>query len=328
MRLAIVAALMVLSASPAHGQRQARELGTFPVVINTVSTGVVLVTWQPVTKALAYEVERCEGAGLTTCAMKTASRIAAGQPLQLNDNLTASGTYLYRVTAYGSHQLPIAQGQVGYQYTAPATAILMPPPTGTITPMPAGPSQLNATSPVPGQIQLSWSLVAPAVRYKVVRGVVGAAGELELPPPSGTPYGNTPYRYIDAPVQFRYTYTYKVYAYVMSGANEILTAPSPVATVKSLPFVQVSGLTYTIVPSVQHPGLLDLTLRWNAVQGAEKYFVIDKDYSFVQGEISGTAAPVFKWAIGTKSSYTMCVGVQYPYNIREPQTEPCVAIKT
>src|SRR3990172_9616579 len=160
MRTAILAGVMVLCAAPADGQRKpARELGTFSVVINTVSTGVVLVTWQPVQKASAYEVERCEGAGLTTCAMKTASRIAAGQPLQLQDNLSASGTYLYRVTAYGSNQLPFAQGQVGYQYTAPPTAVLMPPPSGTITPTPAGPAQLAAASPIPGQIHLSWSLV-------------------------------------------------------------------------------------------------------------------------------------------------------------------------
>jgi hypothetical protein len=325
MRLVLVAGLTALCASPAAGQKPARELGTFPVVINTVTTGVVLVTWQPVQKAAAYEVERCEGAGLTTCTMKTVPRITAGQPLQLRDNLSASGTYLYRVTAYGSRQLPIAQGQVAYVYTAPPTVVLMPAPSGTITPIPAGPAQLNATSPVPGQIQLSWSLVPPAIRYKVVRGVVGAAGELELPPPSGTPYGNTPYRYIDAPVQFQYTYTYKVYAYVMSGANEILTAPSPVATVKSLPFVQVSGLTYTIVPSVKSPGNLDLTMRWNAVPGAEKYIVTDRDYGYVQGEVPGA---LFTWVIGTRTSYTMCVGVQYPYNIRQGQTEPCVTIKT
>ena len=139
---------------PASGQRKpGREPGTFPVGINTVSTGVVLVTWQPVTKASAYDVERCEGAGLTTCAVKTTPRITAGQPLQLRDNLSAGGTYLYRVTAYGSGQLPIAQGQVGYYYTAPPTAVLVAPTTGTITPLAAGPAQLTAASPVPGQIR-------------------------------------------------------------------------------------------------------------------------------------------------------------------------------
>ena len=89
--------------------------------------------------------------------------------------------------------------------------------------------------------------------------------------------------------------------------------------------MQVSGLTYTIVPSVKSPGNLDLTMRWNAVAGAEKYSVTDKDYSYVQGEVTG---PMFTWIIGTRTSYTMCVGVQYPYNIRDVATEPCVTIKT
>ena len=100
-------------------------------------------------KASAYELERCEGADLTTCALKTVPRITAGQPLQLSDNLSASGTYLYRVTAYGSSQLPIAQGQVAYVYTAPPTAVLMPAPSGTITPMPAGAGASDRRQPGP-----------------------------------------------------------------------------------------------------------------------------------------------------------------------------------
>ena len=73
------------------------------------------------------------------------------------------------------------------------------------------------------------------------------------------------------------------------------------------------------------PGNLDLTLRWNAVPGAWKYIVTDKDYNYVQAELDGTAPPVFTWVgVGTRMSYTVCVGVQYPYNIRQPQTEPCI----
>jgi hypothetical protein len=325
MRTVILAGLMLVAAATAEAQsKPPRELASMALMLNP-SGNTVVVSWLAVQKATAYELDRCEGAGLTTCTVKTNPRVTSGQPFQVTDNVTVSGTYLYRITAFNSRGIPIAGNQVAWVYTAPVTAVLMPAPTGTITPIPAGPAQLNASSPVPGQLQLSWSLVGPAVRYKVVRGVVGAAGEMELPPPVNSPYGNNAYRYIDAPVQFRYTYTYKVYAYVMSGTNEILTAPSPTATIKSLPFVQVSGLTYTIVPSVKSPGNLDLTMRWNAVAGAEKYIVTDKDYSYVQGEVTG---PMFTWIIGTKTSYTMCVGVQYPYNIRDAATEPCVTIKT
>ncbi|HET9726289.1 MAG TPA: hypothetical protein VFP28_05190 [Gemmatimonadales bacterium] len=30
----------------------------------------------------------------------------------------------------------------------------------------------------------------------------------------------------------------------------------------------------------------------------------------------------------TKLRFTVCVGTQYPYNIRQPATEPCIDIKT
>jgi hypothetical protein len=326
MRLAILAGLMVLSASPVAGQRKPRELGTFPVAINTVSTGVVSVTWQPVTKASAYEVERCEGTGLTTCALKTVPRITAGQLLQLSDNLSVSGTYLYRATAYGSNQLPIAQGQVAYVYTAPATAVLMPAPSGTITPMPAGPAQVTAASPIPGQIRVSWSSVPNSIGFRVLRSNSGGEVDREIARTGFDAYGNLLTGITDGPVDFRWTYSYKVYARFQSGTSETLSAPSPVASAKSLPFVQVSGLTYTLVPSIQDPGRVDLTLRWNAVQGVEKYIVWDKTYGVLLREVFG--AQYVERSYSTKLSFTVCVGAQYPYNVRQPQTEPCIDIKT
>jgi len=327
MRLVILAGLMVLCAAPAEGQRKLpRDLGTFPVVINTVSTGVVSVTWQPVTRASAYEVERCEGTGLTTCAMKTTPRITAGQPLELRDNLSASGLYLYRVTAYGSNQLPMAQGQVGYYYTAPPTAVLMPPPTGTITPMPAGPAQVTAASPVPAQIHLSWSTVPNAIGFLIFRSNSGGEVDRKLPQTGFDAYGNLLLRYIDAPVDFRWTYSYKVYARFQSGTNEILSAAGPVASAKSLPFVQVSGLSYTIVPSIQSPGKVDVTLRWNAVPDVEKYIVWDKTYNQLLG--SPTSNVYVERSAPTKWTFTACVGAQYPYNVRQYNTEPCIDIHT
>jgi len=326
MRLVILAGLMVLCAAPAKGQRKpARELGTFPVVINTVSTGVVLVTWQPVTKASAYDVERCEGAGLTTCAVKTTPRITAGQPLQLRDNLSAGGTYLYRVTAYGSRQLPIAQGQVGYYYTAPATAVLMPGPTGTITPMPAGPAQVTAASPVPGQIRVSWTSVANAIGFRVLRSNSGGEVDREIARTGFDAYGNLLTGITDGPVDFRWTYSYKVYARLQSGTNEILSAPSPVASATSLPFVQVSGLTYTVAPSTKTLGRLDVTVRWNAVKDVEKYVVWDETYALLG---SGSATWYAQRDVPLGRSLTVCVGAQYSYNVRQDKTAPCIQIKT
>ncbi len=327
MRTMIVAGALTLCATLAEGQsRPPRELGPVAVALNTESKAEPLVFWQPVQKASAYELERCEGAGLTTCAMKTTSRITTGQPLQVRDNLSASGTYLYRVTAYGSKQLPIAQGQVAYQYTAPLTVVLVPPPSGTATPTYLGPAQLTAVSPVPGQIHLSWTPVPNATRYRVLRTIVGVGGERELPPPGTDPSGNTPARYIDAPVDFRWIYSYKVQAYVKPEASEIATAFSPIATRQSLPFVQVSGLNYTLVPSVQSPGRVDLTLRWTGALGIEKYIVWDKTFDTLLREVFGTQ--YVERSLPTKWSFIACVGAQYPYNVRQYETEPCIEIKT
>jgi len=321
--LGLAVVFATLWAGHAAAQRQ-REVATMPVTVNTLSPGVVRVAWQAVQKGVAYDAERCEGAGLTTCAAK--AHLTSSQPLQFDDNLTTAGTYLYRVTALASNRLPIAQGQVGYQYNPP-TAVLMPAPTGTVlVTTPAGPEQLTATSPIPGQIQLSWSLVPNAVGYHVIRSIVGGETGKELPPPGDTPYGNTPYRYIDAPVDFRWTYSYQVYAMVASGGTQTQSGFSPMATLKSLPFVQVSGLAYTLAPSTKIPGRVDLTLRWNAVTGAEKYWVWDKTFNSLLGEPPG--AVYTEPSLSTKMHFTVCVGTVYPYNIRQPSTEPCIDITT
>ena len=320
----LVAAVMLMgAAAPASGQRQPRELGTFPIQVNSVSVpSVVVVTWQPVQKASAYDLERCEGAGLTTCAVKT--HLLPSQALKFDDQFFKGGTYLYRVTAFGSNRLPMSQGQVAYVYTEPPTAVLMPSPSGTITPTPAGPAQLTAASPVPGQIHLSWSLVDFATGYHVLRSNSGGEVDRELPAPGTN--GNTAYRYIDAPVDFRWTYSYKVYADIKPGTIVLKTAWSPVASTKSLPFVQVSGLTYTLVPSVTSPGRVNLTIRWNAVTGAEKYIVWDKTYGWLLKEVPGAIYTEPGYTTGLR--FTVCVGAQYPYGVRQASTEPCIDIQT
>lgn len=323
MRIVLSVGLMLLCAMPASAQRQPRELGNFPIQVNSgTSPNLVLVTWQPVQRASAYDLERCEGAGLTTCAVKT--HLLPSQPLKYDDAFYKGGTYLYRVTAFGPNQLPMSQGQVAYVYTEPPTAVLMPAPSGTITPTPAGPAQLTAVSPVPGQIHLSWSLVPYATSYHVLRSNSGGEVDRELPAPGTN--GNTAYRYIDAPVDSRWTYSYKVFAIIKPGTVELQTAWSPVATTKSLPFVQVSGLTYTLVPSIKIPGRVDLTIRWNAVTGAEKYIVWDKTYNVLLREVPG--AIYLEGSYSTKLRFTVCVGAVYPYGVRQASTEPCIDIQT
>ena len=51
--------------------------------------------------------------------------------------------------------------------------------------------------------------------------------------------------------------------------------------------MQVSGLSYTLTPSVRTPGRVDITVRWNAVTGAEKYIVWDKTGGWLLGEVPG-----------------------------------------
>jgi hypothetical protein len=326
MRTMTMVGVLTLCATVAEGQsRPPRELGPVAVALNTESKAEPVVFWQPVQKASAYELERCEGAGLTTCAIKTTPRITTGQPLQVRDNLGASGTYLYRVTAYGSKQLPIAQGQVAYQYTAPLTVVLMPPPSGTATPTYLGPAQLTAVSPLPGQIHLSWTPVPNATRYRVLRTIVGVGGERELPPPGTDPSGNTPARYIDAPVDFRWIYSYKVQAYVKPEATEIATTFSPIATRQSLPFVQVSGLTYTLALSTHSRGYLDVTARWNAVKDVETYHVWDETMALLG---SGLATSYTEYTVPVGRTLTICVGAIYPYNVAQHKTAPCLTITT
>ena len=325
MRIVLSAGLLVLCATPASGQRKPRELGTIPFMINTVSTGVVLLSWQPVLKAVAYELERCEGSGLTTCNMKTHPRIASGQPLQVQDTLTTSGTYLYRVTAYASNQLPIAQNQVAYQYTAPLTAVLMPPPTGTITPIPAGPAQLTAASAVPGSIRLSWTPVPNAIGFHVIRSNSGGETNHESGPTGLDAYGNLLTTMTDGPIDFRWTYSYQVYARFKSGTGETQSAPSPVASAKSIPFVQVSGLTYPMVPSTRSPGDLNVTVRWSAVPDVLTYQVWDETMALLA---SGTYTAYTSQEVPTHRTLTVCVGAVYPFNVTQHKTAPCIQITT
>jgi len=325
MRILLSAGLLVLCATPASGQRKPRELGTMAFMVNTVSPGVVLLSWPPVQKAVAYELERCAGSGLTTCIMKTNPRITSAQPLQVQDTLPTGGTYLYRVTAFASNQLPIAQNQVAYQYTAPPTAVLMPPPTGTITPIMAGPAQLTAVSTVPGSIRLSWTAVPNAIGFHVIRSNSGGETNHESGPTGLDAYGNLLTAMTDGPIDFRWTYSYQVTARFKSGTGETQSAPSPTASAKSIPFVQVSGLTYTMVPSTRSPGYLNVTVRWNAVPDVLTYQVWDETMALLA---SGTSTAYTAQEVPTHRTLTVCVGAVYPFNVAQHKTAPCIQITT
>jgi len=326
MRRVTLACLLALCAAPASAQRNPRPLGQVLFSINTVSPGVVLLSWQPYQKAVAYELDRCEGSGLTTCTVKTKPRLTSAQPLQVQDTLTVSGTYLYHVTAFGSNQLPIAENQVAYQYTAPVTAVLMPPPTtGTITPIMAGPAQLSAVSTVPGSIRLSWSTVPNAIGFSVIRSNSGGETNHESGPTGLDASGNLITTMTDAPIDFRWTYSYQVYARFKSGTTETKSAPSPTASAKSVPFVQVSGLTYTMVPSTRSPGYLNITVHWNAVPDVWQYSVWDETNALLA---TTTGTGYYAPEVPTHRTITVCVGAVYPGNVAQNKTAPCIQITT
>jgi len=243
----------------------------------------------------------------------------------VQDTLATGGTYLYRVTAFASNQLPIAQNQVAYVYTAPPTAVLIPPPTGTITPIPAGPAQLTAASTVPGSIRLSWSPVPNAIGFHVIRSNSGGETNHESGPTGLDAYGNLITAILDAPIDFRWTYSYQVYARFKSATGETQSAPSPMASAKSIPFVQVSGLTYTMAVSTRSPGYLNVTVHWNAVPDVLLYRVWDETMALLaSGNFTGYTAE----EVPTHRTITVCVGATYPGNVTQDKTAPCIQITT
>ena len=92
-----------------------------------------------------------------------------------------------------------------------------------------------------------------------------------------------------------------------------------------VPFVQVSGLTHTVVPSVRTPGTLVVTFSWPAVTGVEKYMVWDETQRILA---DSPATSYTETAVRVGRSLTICVSAQYPYNVAQPSTAPCLVITT
>jgi hypothetical protein len=196
-----------------------------------------------------------------------------------------------------------------------------PRPTGTITVVPAGPTSLNAGSNIPGQIWLTWKEVLNATAYRVTRSSTAPEPEAKV-----AEYSNTSqlaeggiWSHNDAPVDLRWTYSYKVYA--LFGTT--VSTPSPVASAKSIAVIQPTGLRYgvTLTPT---PGRVNVTLSWSAVPNVALYAI--------------TGIPGYSVLTVTTSSYTLsnvmaggtyhvCVGAVYPYSIGEPGTAPCIDVK-
>src|SRR5262249_30550205 len=138
------------------------------------------------------------------------------------------------------------------------------------TPVPAGPTSLTAGSTIPGQITIGWREVPNATGHRATRSSDAPQAEAKL-----IHYTSTSQRaeggfwgHTDAPVDDRWTFTYKVYA--LFGTT--VSTPSPSASAKSATVVQPTGLAYkvAILPGAA-PGLVSVTLNWNAVPNVDRY---------------------------------------------------------
>jgi hypothetical protein len=289
------------------------------------------ITWSPVAGALRYDLsrraynsvpEQLGHSDINNFRMVLPTR---GVPYEYQ--VTAVGRISYTPSAWVPYTVPLETT------TTTMTAVLVEPvTTGTAMVTPAGPAELHAISLIPGEVKLDWPLVTNAVGYKVLRSSSGGEVDRELPTPNGVPGSQYwAYWYIDAPVDFRWTYSYKVYAYVMSGSNQIQSAPSPAASANSLPFVQVSGLTYTLTPSTKTLGRLDVSISWNAVKDAEKYIVSDETWAAPKEFIPASGATTMSYTqpgVPTGYTFRVCVAAVYPYHVRQDSTAPCIDIKT
>jgi hypothetical protein len=311
-------AIALVTGSPAVllGQRVAA-----PTNVAVTSNATQLqVSWSNMTNVVSYVVNRRspeQPLGTTGSSPYTGALPQAGV------------AYEYQVVSVGKGKNnTAASGWVGYMVPTSSTStgviITEPKITGTLTLVPAGPSSLNAGSNIPGQIFLTWKEVANATAYRVTRSSTAPEPEAKIADYSSTSQlaeGGFWY-HTDAPVDLRWTYSYKVYA--LFGTT--VSTPSPVASAKSIAVVQPTGLKYgvTLIPNA--PGRVNVTLSWTGVPNVAMYVITGADFIGMPTiTVTGTSYTLNNVPAGY--TYRVCVGAVYPYSIGEPSTAPCIDIK-
>ena len=320
------------SESPAQRPNNKNDVAAPTGITFSFTPTDLTIAWSPVAGALRYDLwRRVNGSTPESLGHSDITSFRMALPtrgLGYEYQVTAVGRISYTPSAWVPYTVP-------FEETAPIAVLVDPVTSGTGMTTPAGPANFAASSTIPGQILLSWD--PPAFytgKYKVLRSSTGGEVNREMPAPSGeTSSQYWAYRYTDAPVDFRWTYTYTIYAYVKPGATELLTAPST-ASGKSVPFVQVSGLAYSLTPSTKTLGRLDVRISWNTVTGAEKYVVSDdtwattKDFIPASGSLAPASMSYVQPGVPTGYTFRVCVRAVYPYNVRQDTTAPCIDIKT
>lgn len=321
----IALALPTLVGGSLNAQKVAAPTG----VTVTSNAAALTVSWNNMANVVQYAVNR-----------RNPQQPLANVPgSPYSGALPASGVaYEYQVVSIGKGKNNQA-GSAWVAYTVPATITATPIPTtpgvivteprpggpgATITPtiVPSAPAYLNAGSNIPGQIWLSWREVTNATAYRVTRSSNAPEPEVkvtELSSSSQLAEGGI-WSFVHAPVDERWTHTYRVYA--LNAGN--VSPSSPPATAKTMAVVQPTGLRYavTLTPTA---GRVNVTLTWGAVPNAVKYLVTGLGFTGTpQAFAAGTSFALNNIMAG--GSYRICVGTIYPYDVQDAATAPCVDV--
>ncbi len=311
-------ALGLVALTPAAGRAQ-RVAAPTGVAVTSSATGLN-VSWNNMANASSYVIRRRspeQDLGTATASPYTGALPQAGV------------SYEYQVVSVGKGKSnTAASGWVGYMVPSspisPGVIITEPkPPTGTITPIPAGPSTLTAGSNIPGQIWLSWREVPNATLYRVTRSSTAPEAEAKL-----IEYSNTSqlaeggiWGHTDWPVDDRWTYTYKVFAVV----GGVVSTPSPAASAKSIAVIQPTGLKYALALTPS-PGKVNVTLSWNPVANVVGYAITGADFIGMP-TITTTSTSYMLSNVPAGHTYRVCVGALYEHSVGSPSTAPCIDIK-
>jgi hypothetical protein len=315
--LAVGLALMVVSAAPLPAQW--RRVAAPTNVTVTSDASALIVSWNNMANAVSYVVNRRSPEHALGTAPSSPYSGALPEP---------GVSYEYQVVSVGSGRNNTAASPwVGYMVpnsVRPGVVITAPrPPRGTITPIPAGPSALTATSRVPGQIELTWQEVPNATGYRLMRSSTAPEPQAKLYDYPGTsPIAeNGKWFHTDAPVDLRWTYSYQIYA--LFGTT--LSAPSAVASAASISVIQPTGLRYgvTLTPA---PGRVNVALSWSGVANVAQYVITGADVIGMP-TITTTNTSYTLPNVPAGRTYRVCVGAVYPYSIGDPGTAPCVDVK-
>jgi hypothetical protein len=174
-------------------------------------------------------------------------------------------------------------------------------------------------------IQLTWREVAGATAYRILRSSTAPEVEARIAEFASTSQlaEGGMWSHTDAPVDLRWTYSYKVFA--LFGTT--LSTPSPVATAQSMAVVHPSGLRYavTLTPT---PGRVNITLSWTGVPNVLHYNISGRLMEIV-GYSKGLTTTSTSYTVNNVmagGTYRVCVAAVYQY-AGDDETAPCIDVQ-